>query len=114
MAPPFLAHGGPLGMLGTPVGPARRRDGGAWSRDYRSTIKPRATCAQPDNGAPTTLHSAIYFSPGTGAHVVSGAILASWRDFRHRPCPAEMQFTAADGSRDSLTAGCRFDSYASH
>jgi len=76
----FLAHGGPLGMLGTPVGPARRRDGGAWSRDYRSTIKPRATCAQPDNGAPTTLHSAIYFSPGTGAHVVSGAILAAWRD----------------------------------
>ena len=30
--------------------------------------------------APTTLHSAIYFSPGTGAHVVSGAILAAWRD----------------------------------
>jgi hypothetical protein len=34
--------------------------------------------------------------------------------FRHRPWPAEMQFTAADGSRDSQPAGCRFDSYAAH
>jgi hypothetical protein len=76
----FIAHGGTLGMLGTPLGPPNQLGDGAWSRDYRSTIKRSATCHQPNNGAPTTLDSAIYFSPQTGAHVVSGDILAAWRN----------------------------------
>jgi len=34
--------------------------------------------------------------------------------FRYWPWPAEMQFTAADGSRDSQPAGWGFDSLAAH
>jgi hypothetical protein len=49
--------------------------GGAGSRDYRSTLKRGATCHAPNAGMAATLYSAIYFSPPTGAHVVSGDIL---------------------------------------
>jgi len=97
------AHGGIHGMLGLPSSDARDLGGGAWSRDYRSTLKRGATCHAPAAGTSATLDSAIYFSPKTGAHVVTGDILAAWRKLGAEKSPLGLPI--ADPTRTDDGAG---------
>jgi hypothetical protein len=92
----YWSHGGPHGTLGHPVGDEQPigDSAGGYFRDYRSIVRgapmgvspvreghlnDRATCHDPDAGAPMTLDSAIYWTPRTGVCVVEGEILALWR-----------------------------------
>jgi hypothetical protein len=87
-------YGGPVGLLGQPVGPERPIDDKTRGRfrDYRGSAfgmvrtvasrserpgSPMPTCSVP-KGERVTLNSSIYWSPKTCAHVVQGQIRDLW------------------------------------
>jgi hypothetical protein len=74
----YWRTGGPHGELGEAVGDPQAIGDAAGGRyqDYVSGPKPGATGKA---ARQQTLHSAVYWSPATGAHIVSGEILALWR-----------------------------------
>jgi hypothetical protein len=72
----YWQRGGQLGMLGLPVSEEQDAAGGGRFRDFRSTQK-SGRLSKAKAGA--VFDAAVYWSPATGAHVVSGDILALWR-----------------------------------
>jgi hypothetical protein len=92
----YWQHGGPHGILGLPIGEEQQIGdvAGGRFRDFESIVRgsplaqasmraattpDSATCHKPNAGTALKLHSAIYWSPETGAHVVEGEILDLWR-----------------------------------
>lgn len=90
----YANYGGPVGLLGPPIGPERAADDQARGKftDYRGSIlgmartlgsqserpgSPIPTCSEP-KGESTTVDSSIYWSPKTCAHVVQGQIRNLW------------------------------------
>lgn len=82
------------GVLGTAVGDAKPLDDGGWFQDFKSNLPLHGfsvvsvhpnhaamdiSCAHPPPAtAYTQVDSSVYWSPGTGAHVVSGEIRQFW------------------------------------
>jgi hypothetical protein len=71
------------------------------------------SCGVSDSGRQPMIRSPLWSSLMT-AHDPSVAIVGHDPHCEGRAVPAENQLAAANGSRDSQPAGCRFDSYAAH
>lgn len=90
----YKRTGAEHGVLGTPQAPARQLDDGSWVREFKSklaihgyttvSVHPNSkamhiSCSRPlPPGAETEVESSIYWSPRTGAHIVSGEIRQFW------------------------------------
>jgi hypothetical protein len=90
----YRQYGRENGFLGKPEGEPKLLvdTTGGWYQDYQGQViapspasfsvnpvpGPMPTCSRGFTGSPTPINSSIYWSPTTGAHVVSGDIRTYW------------------------------------
>ena len=123
----YRLAGGDAGFLGVPASDARPvRDAAAgWYRDFRGLVigsvsstvavrpsskpEPPAPGKRPWSGPGTFVDSSIYWSPRTGAHILTGEIRAAWLAGGGAGGPLGYPIADEEPAGDGTRRRCRFE-----